>query len=238
MKYFTIGKNVQTMDTTSTVEDTSKHITNVKDTFKLITVTTDEDTFKPVTTSEDISKPVATVKDAPKPVPGLTQTPFALCTSFWEQQTNALLNMWTFQKWANLTGFRVLEPFAYQSTLGLTDRLLHHYDLTNVLHFSDYFDLNLWTNMTKKNHGIPPFEEWNAFVLSPLKRIVVVILLYESPPIGEFIDNDITKHRYCKQQKENFYGKHAKIFDKLQIKVVRNHSKIKVILRSATDAVK
>ena len=222
MKYFTIGENVHTLDTIPTVKDTFKQATNVKDAFKPVAVTTVEDTSKPVTTAEDISRSVATVKDAPKPVPSLTHTPFALCTSFWEQQTNALLNMWTFQKWANFTGFRVLEPFAYQSTLGLTDQLLHHYNFANVLHFSDYFDLNLWTNMTKKNHGIPPFEEWNAFVLSPLKRIVVVILLYESPPVGEFIDNDIRKHRYCKQQKENFYSKHAKIFDKLQIQVVRD----------------
>ena len=50
----------------------------------------------------------------------------------------------------------------------------------------------------------------------------MVILLYESLPVGEFIDNGISKHRHCKQQKENFYSKHAKIFDKLHIHAVRN----------------
>ena len=166
--------------------------------------------------------PVTTIENTHKPVSSLEHTHFAICTSFWEQQTNALLNMWTFQKWANFTGFRVLEPFAHESTLGVADQILNHYNFSNVLHFSDYFDLNLWTNTTKKNHGIPPFEEWNTFAHSTFKRTVAVILLYESPPVGEFIDNDISKHRHCKQQKENFYSKHAKIFDKLHIQVVRN----------------
>ena len=42
---------------------------------------------------------------------------FGICSNYWEQQTNAILNMWSFQKWAYLTGFRVVDPFADQSTL-------------------------------------------------------------------------------------------------------------------------
>ena len=48
---------------------------------------------------------------------------FALCSSYWEQQTNALYNMWNFQNWVNFSGFRVVEPFAKDSTLGLTDQI-------------------------------------------------------------------------------------------------------------------
>ena len=268
MKYFTIGENVYTLDSTievssiphksvvdpsepvttvketpkpvTTVKETSKPVTIVKETSKPVTiveetskpvttiegtsklVTTVEDASKPVTTVEDISKPITTIEGTSKPVPNLKHTRFAICTSFWEQQINALLNMWTLQKWAKFTGFRMLEPFAFHSTLGLTDRILYHINFTNVLHFSDYFDLNLWTTMTKKNHGILPFEEWNTFALCPLKRIVVVIISYGFSPAGGFVDNDINKHQHCRELKEKFYNKHTKLFNSLQLQVVRN----------------
>ena len=228
------SKPVTTVDDTSkpvtTVGDTSKPITTVDDTSKPVTtvddtskpVTTVEDASKPVSDLQDTSKPTTTVEDASKSVPNLKHTRFAICTSFWEQQTNALINMWTFQKWAKFTGFKVLEPFAFHSTLGVTDRILYHINFTNVLHFGDYFDQNLWTNMTKKRYGIPPFEKWNTFSLSPLKRTVVVILAYGFSPAGGFVDNDINKHQHCKDLKEKFYNKHTKLFKDLQLQVVRN----------------
>ena len=204
----------------TTVENTSKPYTNVQDTSKPVKIV--EDASKPVTNLQDTSKPVTTVNYTSKSVPNLKYTRFAICTSFWEQQTNALINMWTFQKWAKFTGFKVLEPFAFHSTLGLTDQILYHINFTNVLHFSDYFDWNLWTNMTKKKHGIPPFFQWNTFSLSPLKKTVVVIISYGFSPAGGFVDNDINKHQHCKELKEKFYDKHAKLFNDLELQVVRN----------------
>ena len=67
---------------------------------------------------------------------------FAICSSYWEQQTNALFNMWSFQKWANISGFRVLEPFVQGSNLQFTDGILYNYNFAKSLRFGDYFDLD------------------------------------------------------------------------------------------------
>ena len=117
--------------------------------------------------------------------------PFAICSSYWEGQTNALYNMWSLQKLANISGFRVTEPFANQSKLGLTDQILNHYNFTNVLHFSDYFDLDFWTRKTEEKYKIPPLEKWNEFAFSPFKETVVVILVYEILPPGVYVNNDM-----------------------------------------------
>ena len=147
---------------------------------------------------------------------------FGICSSYWEQQINAILNMWSFQKWANVTGFNVLEPFAYQSTLALTDQILYHYNFTNVLNFGDYFDLDLWTTKTNEIYGIPPLEKWDAFALTPYKKTIVAILVYDVFPVGEYVGNEIYNHSDCVKQKDVFYAQHVKLFNKLQIEVVRN----------------
>ena len=172
--------------------------------------------------SATIKTPSITTKKPHSNISGLRYNRFAIVSSYWEQQTNAILNMWSLQKWAKLTGFNVLEPFAYQSTLGLTDRILYQYNFTNVLHFSDYFDLGFWTNETKKNYGIPSFNQWKMFELSPLKKAVVVILVYDVFPVGGYMGEDINRHHDCVEQKKLFYSQHAKLFDKLQIQAVRN----------------
>ena len=81
---------------------------------------------------------------------------FAICSSFWEQQTNALYNMWSYQKWANVTGFRTLEPFVQSSNFQFTTGILNKYKFKESLSFGDYFDLNFWNKMTMKNYGFPP----------------------------------------------------------------------------------
>ena len=130
--------------------------------------------------------------------------------------------MWNFQNWANFSGFRVVEPFAKDSTLGLTDQILYRYDFTNVLYFSDYFNLDFWTKMTNKNYGIPPLEKWNTFALYPFKKTVVVIFAFDVSPQGVHIDDDINKDQNCVKMKKNFYKQHANLFNRLQIEVVRN----------------
>ena len=149
-------------------------------------------------------------------------TRFAVCSSYWEQQTNAIMNMWSLQKWAKMAGFKVLQPFAYQSTLGITPQILQDYDFTNVLNFSDYFDMDYWNNMAKKNYGIPPLEKWNTFVQSPLKKTVVVILTYDVFPVGVYTGSHINDHAHCVEEKKRFYNEHTGLFDRFQIQVVRN----------------
>ena len=55
-----------------------------------------------------------------------------------------------------------------------------------------------------------------------MKKTVVVILAYEVYSGGQYVGNDINKHKSCANQKKRFYNQHAKLFDKLQIEVVRN----------------
>ena len=181
-----------------------------------------KDANVPVTV-EDANAPVnvESVKLTEKTIPS-KNVRFAVVYSYWEQQTNAILNMWSMQKWAKLMGFKVLEPFAYQSTLAITDKILYDYNFTNVLHFSDYVDLDFWTNESKEKYGIPPLEKWDTFILSPLKKTVVVILAYDVFPVGEYVGININKHPDCVEQKEKFYNQHTKLFNKLQIQVVRN----------------
>ena len=148
-------------------------------------------------------------------------TSFAICSSYWEQQTNAVLNLWSLQKWANITGFRVVEPYAHQSTLGLTNEILENHNFTSALRFRDYFDLGYWTNITNK-YGIPPMASWETFYVYSFRKIVVVIIVYEVSVIGQYEDSDINKHSDCVEEKEIFYAKHAELFDKLGLQVVRN----------------
>ena len=148
-------------------------------------------------------------------------TRFVICSSYWEQQTNAVLNLWSLQKWADITRFRVVQPYASQSTLGLTNKMLENYNFTNALSFRDYFDLDHWTNMTNK-YGISPMASWETFYVYSFRKIVVVIIVYEVSIIGLYKDSDINKHSDCVKEKETFYDKHAKLFDKLGVQVVRN----------------
>ena len=149
---------------------------------------------------------------------------FALCSSYYEQQINALYNMWSFQKWANATGFRVPEPFVSNSTLGLANvhsKLYHENFTMNALKFSDYFDLDLWTKKTK-DYGIPPLVKWNTFVLSPIKTAILVTLTYWNDPPGIYKGDKINKHKVCLEDHKTFYNSHVELFDQLQIQVVRN----------------
>ena len=93
-------------------------------------------------TAKDAKMPIENLYNSNNIASSLRNIRFAIVYNYWEQQTNAILNMWSLQKWANFMGFKVLEPFAYQSTLALTDQILYHYNFTNVLRFRDYFDLD------------------------------------------------------------------------------------------------
>ena len=161
------------------------------------------------------------VNDTSKSNETLKYINFAICSSFWEQQTNALYNMWSFQKWANITGFRTLEPFAQNSNLKFTNQILYNYNFSKSLLFSDYYDLKFWNKMTK-NYGIRPLEKWSEYVHSTLRETVVAILIYLTSQGGVFVDDDIDKNNKCVAVKKEFYNQHAFFFSKLQIEVVRN----------------
>ena len=162
-----------------------------------------KDTLTPLPMNDNYTTTKAGVTDTVTPIPMDRSIPveksrFAICSSYWEQQINALYNMWSFQKWANSTGFRVPEPFVSISTLGLAfvNQTLYHDNITNALKFSDYFDLDFWTEKTK-DYGIPPFVSWKTFVLLPIKKTVIVSLIYWSGHTGIYIGANISLHKGC-----------------------------------------
>ena len=145
----------------------------------------------------------------------------ALCLSYWEQQTNALLNMWSFQKWANQSGnLNVVEPFAVNSVLGFPSEVLYNLDFSNALHFRDYFDLEHWTEETAK-YGIPPLVSWDMFIGHASRKVVVVILVYEVPPGGVYINDDLKKHRECNNELKRFKRSTQSILDHFDFKVIK-----------------
>ena len=148
-------------------------------------------------------------------------TGFALCTSYWEQQTNSLLNMWSFQKWANQSGnLSVVEPFASISVLGLPSEILYDLDFANALRFSDYYDLEYWTKETAK-YGIPPMVTWDTFIRYANRKIVVVILVYEVPFGGVYINDDLKKHRECNLELKRFYNFIKTLVDRFHFEVIK-----------------
>ena len=72
-------------------------------------ITTIENTKIPFTSIENLYNSKNTVTN-------LRNSRFAIVYNYWEQQINAILNMWSLQKWANFMGFKALEPFASVST--------------------------------------------------------------------------------------------------------------------------
>ena len=148
-------------------------------------------------------------------------TGFALCLSYWEQQTNALLNMWSFQKWANQSGnLSVVEPFTSNSVLGFPSRVLYNFDFENALHFRDYFDFEYWTNETAKR-GIPPMVTWDTFIRHASRKVVVVILVYEVPPGGVYINDDLKKHRGCNNELKGFNSSTQSLMNHFHFEVIK-----------------
>ena len=127
---------------------------------------------------------------------------FVLSYSYWEQQTNALLNMWSFQKWANKSGkLKVVEPFAVESMLRLPGTVLYKHQFTNTLRFRDYFDLNYWTQETAKL-GIEPLVPWDIFLKYTNKKVILVIPAYGAVPPGIHVDDEINKSKRCSYERD------------------------------------
>ena len=146
---------------------------------------------------------------------------FALCLSYWEQQTNSLLNMWSFQKWAKQSGnLNVVEPFAAISVLGFPSGILYNLDFANALRFRDYFDFEYWTKETAK-YSISPLVSWDRFIEHASRKVVVVILVYEVPPGGVYINDDLKKHRECNNELKGFKRSTQSLMDHFHFEVIK-----------------
>jgi len=145
---------------------------------------------------------------------------YAISSSYWEQQTNAILNMFCMQRWANSVGLTVVEPFVCQSELKFPEQILHNNTSTNMLRLHDYIDLDYW-NARAKISGVPPLVTWENFVLYSTKKIVMVIMSHFGAG-GTYTNDEIKKHPNCHKVMSIFFDKHSKLFHALQFEVVRN----------------
>ena len=178
-------------------------------------------TRHPMTTT---GHPMTTTRPpvVPKPIVNITHItrPYIICSSYWEQQSNAILNMFSMQRWANSLGMTVVEPFVCQSELKFPPEVLYNNTLANTLRLRDYIDLDYWNTQAKKV-GIPPLESWENFSHQSAKKIILVILPYSGA--GGTYDNDkIKNHPECNKAKSDFFNKHGKVFHSLQFEVIRN----------------
>ena len=146
---------------------------------------------------------------------------FVLSYSYWEQQTNALLNMWSFQKWANKSGrLKVVEPFAVESKLRFPGTVLYKHQFTNTLRFRDYFDLDYWTTETAKL-GIEPLVSWDTFLKYANKKVILAIPAYGAVPPGIHVDNEINKSKRCSFERDRISHNINSLFKFLHFRIIK-----------------
>ena len=146
---------------------------------------------------------------------------FVLSYSYWEQQINALINMWSLQKWANKSGkIKVVEPFAVESVLEFPRPVLYREQFTNALHFRDYFDLDYWTKETAKL-GIEPLVSWETFLKYANREVIVAILVYGYVPGGVYVENEINRCRPCISERGTFDRATNSLFRSLHFVVTK-----------------
>ena len=146
---------------------------------------------------------------------------YAVSSSYWEQQTNAVLNMFCMQRWANSIGLTVVEPFACQSELKFPTEILHSNTLAaNTLRLRDYIDLDYW-NVQASKSDVPPLETWENFILHSTKNITVVVMSHFGAG-GTYTNDEINNHPNCLKVMSIFFQKHSQLFHLLQFQAVRN----------------
>jgi len=197
--------------------------TSYKDTLKNVTKNINKDGLSSHVdmSSNSSSKQEITVVAKPVTVTINKLHRYAICSSYWEQQTNAILNMFSMQRWANSLGMTVVEPFVCHSKLEFPKEMLYNDTLVNTLRLCDYIDLDYWNTKASKS-GVPPLEKWENFVIHSTKSIIVVIMPYSDGPGGTYINNEIEEQSNCKKAMSDFFYMHVKLFHSLQFEAVRN----------------
>ena len=128
---------------------------------------------------------------------GITTKGRILVTTYGEQQVGAAMSMFSLQKWAKTVGAALIEPFVQNSTFTLPI-ITSQQQLVNHLRFRDYFDIDIWNNMSVIRNGTP-LVSWESFVNQPPKKFIFVILLkhvYEEQR-QIYVDDEITQQAIC-----------------------------------------
>ena len=211
----TVIEHVTNTDSTTEGQTRPKKITEASETKNIAVITeasmktehptmTENNTevIKATTITKPITDATVTTTTVTKSFK-TTYKKFAVCHSYWEQQTNAVLNMWSFQKWAKKSGnFGVLEPFAHDSVLGFSGKNVNQHNFNTSLRFRDYFDFDHWTKGTEK-HKIPSLVNWGNFAEHASRNVVLAVIV-SSKPGGIFEGDDIKENPGCVSEAQRF----------------------------------
>ena len=151
---------------------------------------------------------------------------YALSSGYREQQTNAILNLHCFQRWANSVGLKVVEPFASDSKLQFPDEVLYnnHSAKSQILYLHDYIDIEYYNSQAHLLSNVPELVPWDEFTKNSGRKVIVLIITHQYRPSGIYINDEIkaSKHIACNVEMSLFYEKHGRIMHALQFQVVRN----------------
>ena len=174
-----------------------------------------------------ISQPisVSSSKQVSSSIPPTTSSQqthrYALCSSYWEQQINAILNLFCFQRWASSVGLTVVEPFVNMSELKFSGELLLDNDkLSDVLRLRDYIDIDYYNKWVKKS-DVLPLENWKDFTQFSTKKVIVALISYGVETGGTFVGGESDSHSPCLEQKTVFFNDHQRLFSKLQFEIIK-----------------
>lgn len=154
---------------------------------------------------------------------GLTRAKSMILVSLYaEQQVGAAMNMFSLQKWAKSVSASVVEPFVQNSMLRLPI-VYSRRQLATTLRFRDYFDIDIWNNMSIPMNGTPLIS-WEKFIeQAPGKYIIFVAVVNslrkEERPV--YIDDEITEQQYCNDTFHYFITKFSFYINLLKAKVIR-----------------
>jgi len=146
---------------------------------------------------------------------------YLLVTLYAEQQIGAAMNMFSLQKWAKTVNASVVEPFVIDSLF----KLPYSYpikDLNNKLRFRDYFNVQVWNELSIANNATP-LTSWNDFLNKKPKSFIFVAIInaYKNVTKPVHINDDIMNQFECSYTFDWFTRKLKDYIDLLQVKLVR-----------------
>lgn len=107
--------------------------------------------------------------------PGKTQG-YILATRYYEQQGMALRSHLQLQCFGDVYGLQTVQPFVIGTLLGIPfDDLLSGKEPLTI---GDVVDTDLWNLQTATEFGYLPMSQWNMFIQSAPRKVIVVCIKY------------------------------------------------------------
>ena len=145
-----------------------------------------------------------------------------LVTLYAEQQVGAAMNMFSLQKWAKAVGASVVEPFVDNSMFKLPI-VSSERQLADKLRFRDYFNFDIWNNMSIAMNGTPLIP-WEEFIDQAPKKYIFVAIVNSFKKVERpmYIDDEIIEQEDCNGTFNHLNTKYKFYIDYLlQIKLVQ-----------------